>query len=128
MSICVKCTQLKQISLCTDSLIIGSVSAYNFNVSYRVYFKSLATGAVYSYPVTSNNTGLLTLTFIAGFPLSTGQAYELWVNQTGDSIDTQEDLTIGTTTALCYTLSATMVYDIFYDENVNFDSQTLEVI
>lgn len=128
MSLCAPCTKLKQISLCTDSLIIGTVSVYNFNVPYIVYFKSLATGAIYSYAVTSDSNGLLTLIFTDGFPLATGTGYELWVNQAGDSIDTQEDLTIGATTATCYTLFATPVYNIYYNLNMNFDSQTLEVL
>lgn len=126
MSLCSQCTQLKQISLCTDSIIIGTV--VNENAPYIVYFKSLATGAIYSYPVTANANGVLTLQFVDGFPLSTGQAYELWVNEAGDSIDTQDNLTIGATTATCYTLSATMVFNMYYDVFTNFDSQTLEVL
>lgn len=126
MSICSPCTKLKSISLCTDSVIIGEVGTEN--AAYIVYFKSLATGAIYSYPVTSNSNGILTLQFVEGFPLATGQAYELWVNQSGDAIETQENLIIGATTATCYTISATMVYNMYYDEFMNFDSQTLEVL
>lgn len=126
MSICAKCTQLKTISLCTDSLIIGEVA--NANTPYIVYFKSLATGKISSYPITSDSNGILALIFTDGFPLASGTGYELWVNQAGDSIDTQEDLTIGTTEASCFTLSATKVFDMYYDVNVNYDSQTLEVL
>lgn len=127
MSLCNPCTTLKKISLCTDSLIIGYVSLYNFNVPYKVYFKSLSTDKIFSYSVTSDTDGLLTLFFTDGFPLATGQAYEMWINQSGDSIETQEELTIGDTTKTCYIIQANKVFDMYYDENVNFDSQTLEV-
>ena len=127
MSICSPCTKLKKISLCTDSLIIGTVGIYLFSLPHVVYFKSLATGAIYAYHVTSDDNGLLTLAFPDGFPLADGTGYEMWVNQAGDSIEDQNDLTIGATTAVCYTVSATKVYDMYYDLNVNFDSQTLEV-
>jgi len=126
MSLCVKCTQLKTISLCTDSLVIGTI-LYGFGIPYVVYFKCLATGAIYSYNATADSNGLITLTLPDGFPLATGLAYEMWVNEAGDSIDTQLDLTIGATTATCYTLQATIIFDMYYDENVNFDSQTLEI-
>lgn len=126
MGLCEKCTQLKPINLCTDSVIIGSVA--EFNTSYIVFFKSLATGALYSYPVTSNSVGLLTLLFVEGFPLASGTGYELWVNKaSSNSIAHKENLTIGTTVKTCYNISATTVYNMYYDENVNYDSQTLEV-
>lgn len=128
MSICSPCTRLKQISLCTDSLIIGTVGIYLFSLPHVVYFKSLATGATYAYHVNSDANGLLTLQFTDGFPLADGTAYEMWVNQAGDSIEKQDDLTIGDTTATCFTLSAEIVYDMYYDLNVNFDSQTLSVL
>lgn len=128
MSICSICTKLKQISLCTDSLIIGTVGIYQFNAPHVVYFKSLATGKIHSYNVTSDANGLLTLALPDGFPLASGTGYEMWVNQAGDSIDTQDDLTIGDTTATCYTISATTVFDMYYDENVNYDTQTLEIL
>lgn len=126
MSICSPCTQLKQISLCTDSLIIGTVSEEN--APYVVYFKSLANGALHKYSVTANSNGVLTLQFTDGFPLASGTAYEMWVNQQGDSIEDKSNLTIGATTATCYTLSAQTVYDVYYDVFANYDSQTLEVL
>ena len=127
MSICSKCTQLNQISLCTDSLVIGTVSIYHFGAPYVVYFKSLATDKIYSYRVTSDNDGLLTLALPDGFPLADGVGYEMWVNLAGSSIGEQDDLTIGDTTATCFTLSATILFDMYYIENVNFDSQTLTI-
>jgi hypothetical protein len=126
MSICSPCTQLKQISLCTDSLIIGTVSEEN--TAYLVYFKSLATGALYKYSVTSDSNTILTLQFTDGFPLASGTGYEMWVNLSGDSIEDKLDLTVGATTATCYTLSAQTVYDVYYDVFTNYDSQTLEVL
>jgi hypothetical protein len=126
MSICAPCTQLKQISLCTDSLIIGVVSEEN--AAYLVYFKSLATGSLNKYSVTSDSNGVLTLQFTDSFPLASGTGYEMWVNQAGDSIESKSDLTIGTTTATCFTLSAQTVYDVYYDVFANYDSQTLEVL
>lgn len=127
MSICNPCTRLKQISLCTDSIIIGTVDVYHFNTAHVVYFKSLANGGIYSYNVTSDGAGSLTLTLPEGFPLASGHAYEMWVNVSGDSIDTQSNLTIGSTTATCFTISATQVFDMYYGEFTNYSSQTLEV-
>ncbi len=125
MSLCCNCSKLKSISLCTDSLVIGTVASFNY--PYIVYFKSLATGKVFYYAVTSNTAGLLTLQFTDGFPLATLTGYEMWVNKAGDSIDDKEDLTIGTTTDTCFNLKAVMVYNMYYDENVNYESQTLEI-
>lgn len=126
MSICAPCKQLKQISLCTDSLVIGTVA--DENTAYIVYFKSLATGAIYSRPVTSDSNGVITIQFTDGFPLASGTGYELWVNKAGDSVEDTVNLTIGATTATCYTLSASTVFNMYYDEFMNYDSQTLEVL
>jgi hypothetical protein len=126
MSYCAPCQKLKSISLCTDSVIIGKAPLAN--APYVVNFKSLATGAIYTYHVTSSATKYLTLIFTDGFPLATETAYEMWINLSGDSIDTQLDLIIGTTTDTCYNISGISVFDIYYDENENFSSQTLEVI
>lgn len=127
MSLCNKCTALKGVSLCTDSIVIGNVGAYNMNTDYVVYFRSLATNQIYSYPVTSDAQSDLTLTFSDGFNLAVNHFYELWVNKDGDSIESQDDLVIGTTTATCYTLYTTMVHDIYNNVNVNYAVQTLEV-
>lgn len=125
MSLCCPCTKLKTISLCTDSLIVGTVAGTS--APYIVYLKSLATGKIFSYSVTSSPAGLLTLQFTAGFPLATLTGYELWANRSGDSIDDQVELTIGATTDTCYQLQAAMVYNMYYDENFNYTSQTLEI-
>jgi hypothetical protein len=125
MSLCSQCRKLKTISLCTDSLIIGTVSG--LSQPYIVYFKSLATGKIFSYAVTSNAAGLITLTFSAAFPLATLTGYDMWVNRAGDSVDDQSDLTIGSVTTTCYQLSASMIWDMYYEEYENFTSQTLEI-
>lgn len=125
MTLCSPCRKLKSISLCTDSLIIGTVA--DENAPYIVYFKSLATGKTFQYAVTSNANGLLTLQFTDGFPLATLTGYEMWVNKAGDSIDDMENLTIGAVTTTCYNLQAVMVYDMYYDEYENYASQTLEI-
>lgn len=125
MSLCSHCTKLKAVSLCTDSLIVGTVGSTN--APYIVYFKSLATGKLFMYAVTSDANGLLTLQFTDGFPLATLTGYELWVNKAGDSIDDVENLTIGATTDTCYSLHGVMIYNMYYDENVNYNTQTLEI-
>ena len=125
MSLCDPCRKLKSISLCTDSLIIGTVTG--LSQPYIVYFKSLATGKIFSYAVTSNAAGLITLTFTAAFPLATLTSYEMWVNKAGDSVDDTENLTIGAVTDTCYQLSATMVWDMYYENYENYASQTLEI-
>lgn len=125
MSLCTPCTKLKSVSLCTDSIIIGTAPLAN--TPYAIYFKSLATERLVVYYVTSSASKILTLPLTDGFPLATGMAYEMWINVQGDSIDKQLDLTIGVTIATCYTLSGVQVFNNYYDINQNYSSQTLEV-
>lgn len=124
MSLCNPCKTLKNISLCTDSIVIGTVE--ELNTAYNLYFKSLATSKVYVYPVTSNGAGLITLTLPDGFPLATNTGFEMWVNLSTDSPMIQQDLTIGSYTESCYNLSAERIYNLYYGSNQNFTSQTLE--
>lgn len=125
MSICLPCTSLKTISLCTDSVVIGQAPLAN--TAYAVYFKCLANDRIATYYITSDGSGILTLVLPDGFPLASGLAYEMWVNEQGNSIDTQSDLIIGATTATCYILSCTTIFNAYYDTNQNYSSQTLEV-
>lgn len=126
MSLCTPCTTLKSISLCTDSIVIGEAPLAN--TPYAVYFKNLATGKIHIYFVTSNASKILTISLTDGFPLASLQAYELWINEQGDSIDTQLNLIIGTTTATCYNLTATKVWNNYYDVFQNYATQTLEIL
>ena len=125
MSLCSACTKLKAISLCTDSIIIGEAPLSL--TPYAIYFKSLATGKIHTYYVTSNASKILTITLTDGFPLATLTAYEVWINTLGDSIESQENLIIGATTATCYTIQALNVFNSYYDINQNYSVQTLEV-
>lgn len=125
MSICTPCTSLKAISLCTDSIIVGKAPLAL--TPYAIYFKSLATGKLHTYYVTSDASKYLTITLDAGFPLASLTSYELWINTLGDSIESQESLIIGSTTATCYTIQAVTVYNSYYDINQNYSTQTLEV-
>lgn len=125
MSLCSPCAQLKSISLCTDSITIGE--APQANTAYAVYFKSLATGRIHTYYVTSDADKILTIVLEDGFPLATYTGYEVWINEQGDSIETQLDLVIGTTTATCYAISAVQVFNPYYEVNQNYSSQNFEV-
>lgn len=125
MSLCTPCTKLKPISLCTDSIVIGQ--ALLANTPYAVYFKSLATGKLHTYYVTSSASKIITITLTDGFPLASLTAYELWINTLGDSIESQENLLIGATTATCFTISAVNVFNSYYEINQNYSSQTLEI-
>lgn len=125
MSICAPCTALKIITLCTDFLVIGQAPLAN--TPYVVYFKSLATGAIYSYQSTSDASAIITLEFTDGFPLADGMMYEMWINVAGDSIETKKNLIISGETHTCYNLLGEKVYDMYYSEFENFSSQTLEI-
>lgn len=125
MSLCTPCTRLKSISLCTDSIIVGK--APNALAPYAIYFKSLATGKLHTYYVTSDVNKNLKITLDDGFPLASLTAYELWINALGDAIDDQLNLIIGATTATCYTISAVTVFNSYYDINQNYSVQTLEI-
>lgn len=125
MSLCAPCIKLNTISFCTDSIVIGVAPLAN--TPYVVYFKSLATGSVYSYNVTSGSTKIITLQLVAGLPLADGTVYEMWINAKGDSIETQKDLIIGTTTAKCYSLIGNNVFNAYYSVNENYVSQALVV-
>lgn len=115
MSLCSPCTRLKEVALCTDSIVIGTVTS--FNTLYNVYFTSLATGRVFRYEATSDSDGLLTLNEEFEFAENTG--YELKVNKVNTTL-AGEDLTIGTVTAKCFMLS-------FIHVPYAFVSQTLEL-
>ena len=125
MSICTPCTSLKAISLCTDSIIVGKAPLAL--TPYAIYFKSLATGKLHTYYVTSDALKVLTITLDDGFPLASLTSYELWINTLGDSIESQEYLTIGATIAYCYTIQAVNVFNSYYDINQNYSTQTLEI-
>lgn len=118
MSICTPCTRLKSVAICTNSLVIGTVATHS--TSYNVYFRSLANDMVVKYTTTSSVAGLLTLTPTAGFILAANTLYEVWVNKTNSNL-TGENLTIGTTTATCYTIMFERVNDATYT------SQTFEL-
>jgi hypothetical protein len=124
MSICVPPTLLYPISLCTDAIVIGTIS--NANTHVKVNFKNVANGAIYSYPAQSNGAGLITLTLTDGMPLASGQYYELSVSST-TNINDVKTLTIGTTAVTCYLFSADTIFDLYYSDHINFTSQTLEV-
>lgn len=117
MSICSPCTRLKEVALCTDSIVIGTVAS--FNTSYNIYFTSLANGFILRETATSDGAGLLTLTPANGFALAANMGYEIKVNKTNSSL-TGENLTIGGTTATCFNVS-------FVHVPYQFLSQTLEL-
>ena len=118
MSLCTPCTVLNPVSICTDSLVIGTVGSNN--TLYHIFFISLANGMIVHYTSTSSNAGLLTLTPTGGFLLATNHTYELFVNTT-QSVSTGENLTIGTITAQCFNVSFVDVLD------TSFASQTLSI-
>ena len=122
MSLCNNCTPLKPVSICNNDLIIGTVA--NNNTLYNIYFRCLANGMVVKYTATSDNAGLLTLSPDAGFIFATNMVYELYVNNTTSS-STGANLTIGGTTATCFSLMFEQVYDM--TSVYSFVEQTLEL-
>lgn len=122
MSLCNFCTRLKPVSICVNNLIIGTVSG--LSTSYNIYFRSLANGFIVKYTATSNGAGLLTLSPTDGFVLATNHLYEMYVN-TSTSSSTGANLTIGTTTATCYSVMFEQVYD--EDSIYSYVNQTLEI-
>ena len=117
-SYCTPCTQLKEISVCTDAIIVGTVGTNN--TAYNIYLRSLANDMIVKFTATSSGAGLLTITSTGGFNLATSTGYELWVNKVS-SIAAQENLTIGTGTHLCYTVNFIRV------NGQTYTSQTLEL-
>lgn len=122
MSLCTQCVALKPVSICNSNLIIGTVGSNN--TLYNIYFRSLANGFVVKYTATSNGSGLLTLSPEDGFVLATNHLYELYVN-TSTSSSTGANLTIGTSTATCYTVMFEQVYDL--SDVYSYVNQTLEL-
>lgn len=120
MSLCAPCTRLKNVALCTESLVIGTVAAAN--TLHNIYFRSLASGFFVKYRAVSDANGLLTLTPADGFVLSSNTLYELWVN-TSNSTETGLDLTIDGSAAKCYTV---MFDKIYYSAGNDYTTQTLE--
>jgi hypothetical protein len=117
MSLCSPCTRLKNVALCTDTIVIGTVAAVS--TLHNIYFRSLSNDMIVKYTATSSGAGLLTLTPTDGFILAGNTLYELWVN-TSNSSQTGLSLTIGGTAATCYTVAFDRVNDTTYT------TQTLE--
>ena len=122
---CNNCTRLKPINICADSIIIGTVD--NPDEEYNVILTSLANGFKVRYKCDSDMDGLLTLTPDNGFSLATNMAYQLIVNQS-NSLETGDDLTIGTITDDCYTLSFERITEILNTGQTPTNlTQTLEL-
>lgn len=121
MSICSQCTRLKPVSICTNNLIIGTVTA---STIYNIYFRSLSNGFVVKYTATSDGSGLLTLSPVDGFVLACNHLYELYVN-TSTSSTTGTNLTIGTATSTCYNVLFEQIYD--QSDVYTYVNQTLEL-
>jgi len=115
-NICLPCDKLKEISVCTETIVIGTVAS--FNTLYYIYFISLANGFIVRYTATSNGLGVLVLTPVNGFVLATNHLYEIFVN-TNQSVSTGENISIGAVTAKCFNVSFVEVKDIV--------SQTFEI-
>lgn len=118
MSLCLPCARLKEVALCSATIVIGTVAT--INTLYNIYFQSLANGMIVKYTATSSATGVLTLTPTGGFVLAANHGYELWVNKTNSSL-AGENLTIGATTATCFNVSFVRI------EDTTFTTQTLEL-
>lgn len=132
MSVCAPCIRLKEISKCTDSIVIGIVPIAE--TEYQVFFKNTATGKVVRYEGTSDVDSLLTITPPYGFNFSNETDYEVWVIETGnginDNIDFQpEGYTVYMDDILCVLVSFLMVWDgdLATGENINFTTQTFEL-
>jgi hypothetical protein len=52
MSLCSPCTRLKNVALCTDTLVIGTVAAVN--TLHNIYFRSLGNDMIVKYTATSS--------------------------------------------------------------------------
>lgn len=139
MSICAPCRKLKPVSFCNDT---GDEETNNFNGitvpdgesgTYNVYFKSLATGAIYLIEAVVVCEGedpvcILTLEFVGeNFPLATDTGYEMWFNQPNDPIEERVDVTIDGVTADCFVFTGTSVYSLTNDVNETYVNQTLKI-
>ena len=118
MSLCEPCTRLRDISFCTDEIVIGTVS--EINTEYNIYFRNLGSGEIQHFTTTSDNDGLLTLTPPYGFAFASNTLYELWVNRI-DSVPYMDELTIDGTASDCFSVSFFKVKDTTYE------SQTLQL-
>lgn len=118
MSLCTPCTKTKDINICTDELIIGTVTP---STDYNVYFRSLANGFIVKYELTSDSYGTLSIdTSTDELLVACNIGYELFINQT-TSYNTGEDFIIGTTTVNCLNVQ-------FIRAGSTVTSQTIELI
>ena len=116
MNLCAQCIKTKELNICTDALIIGTVTA---NTYYNIWFRCLANGFIVKYEATSDAYGLLILDSSAGLILATNLGYEMYINTTS-SVETGEDFVIGTTTVNCLVLT-------FVNAGFVSTSQTIEL-
>lgn len=139
MSICAPCKKLKVVSFCNDT---GGVETNNFagiivpdgqSGTYNVYFKSLATGAIYMTTATTVCQGepitcVMVIEFVGyNFPLAPGIGYEMWFNLPDDPIEERIDVTIDGVTAECFVFTGTSVYNIADSATESYLNQTLKI-
>lgn len=124
MSFCNPCTITLPISLCTESITIGSISSADTAV--KVYFKNIATGKVVSFETTTTSGG--TVTIDSPFNFARNQSYEVWVNlASANSVEHKETISIGYDSQECLLVSFVQVWDTSAGYPVQFTNQTLEV-
>ena len=130
MSVCNPCDKLKRISLCTDSIVIGTMA--EADTDYIVYFRNTATDKIVFYHGTSDADALLTITPPYGFNFPQETDFEVWVTLDSVNSENNEEVQVEGWTAYmdamyCFLVSFIQVYDGDNAENFNYTSQTLEL-
>lgn len=86
---CNTCLKAEQINACANSLILGTGAA---DTAYDVYVKNTSTDNVDIFQVTSDGTGLITVD-TTDYTFPEGNAFEIWVVLSGESITERQTLT-----------------------------------
>jgi hypothetical protein len=124
MSFCDPCSKTLPISICTESITIGSISSANTAV--KVYFRNVATGKIQSFEAVTTSGG--TVTIEPPFNFARNHDYEVWVNLASDnSVEGKETISIGYDSQDCLLVSFVQAWDTSAGYPVNFTEQTLEI-
>jgi hypothetical protein len=128
MSTCNNCSRFRNIPICTESLIIGTLTGLA-NTNVYVFLKNHTTGYTYRFSATTTLYGGLTLDLTnSGYFVPTpNHDYELWVIlQSSMNTDERINISIDTVNYLC---AGFTFENIFVDASViaEYTTQTLKL-
>lgn len=122
---CNTCQSTKSIPVCTDSLVLGTITS---NTDVYIFVVNHSSGYTHRQEATSGNYGELRIDLTkpdTSF-YNPDSAYEIWATLQTSSQNERLDITIDAVEYTCFNLSFNRVFDEL-DANVNYTETTLEI-